>query len=61
MLSPVDLHGRAALTGSLKSIPQSPDVLLTWVGGRVLLLSGISYESAFRRRVMCWPGPAFAN
>lgn len=61
MLSPIDLFGRAALTGSLKSIPLSPDVLLTWVRGRVLLLSGISYESAFSRRVVCWPGPAFAN
>ena len=33
MPSLVDLHGRAALTGSLESIPLSPDVLLTWAGG----------------------------
>lgn len=50
MLSPVDLHGRAGLRVSLRAL--SPDVLLTWVREKVLTLSGISYKSAFSRRVM---------
>lgn len=58
VLSPFEVYGRTALTGSLRA---SSCLLTCGLGEDSTLLSALSYKSMFSKRVVCWPGPALAH